>query len=78
MWCKICIDVEHKEKLLVQKLDGVHKHNGKKKCKRVKPRQIIGEYYNSFDTQHAKNSHIYFTTRLVYVLDQVVNAKKAQ
>lgn len=78
MWCKICIDVEHKEKLLVQKLDGVHKHSGKRKCKRAKPRQIIGEYYNSFDTQHAKNSQVYFTTRLIFVLNQVVNAKKVQ
>jgi hypothetical protein len=64
-----CIDLEHKEKLLVQMLDGVHKHCGKRKCKRAKPGQIIGECYNSFDTQHAKNLHIYFITGLISVLD---------
>jgi hypothetical protein len=29
-----------KENLLVQKLDGVHKHSGRKKCKYAKPRSL--------------------------------------
>jgi len=40
-------------------LDGLHKHNGRRKCKCVKHGKIVGEYYTSFDTQHAKNSCIY-------------------
>jgi len=38
VWCKICTDIEHKEKLLVLKLDNLHKHSIRKKCKHVRPR----------------------------------------
>ncbi len=58
--CKVCTDVEHREKLLVLKLDGLHKHNGKRKCKCAKLGQIVGEYYTSFDTQLAKNFGIHY------------------
>jgi len=51
------------------KLDGLHKHDGKRKCKCAKHGQIVGEYYINFDTQHAKNSRIYYTTRPNFVLD---------
>ncbi len=36
MWCKICTNVEHREKLLVPKLGVLYKHNGRRKCKCVK------------------------------------------
>ncbi len=76
MWRKFCINVEYRKKLLMWKLDGLHKHNGIRKCKRAKPRQIVGEYHTSFNTQHVKNFHIYCITGPNIVLDQVVNAKK--
>ncbi len=44
----------------------------------AKPRQKLGEYYTSFDTQHARNSYIYGNTRLDLVINQVLNVKKVQ
>jgi hypothetical protein len=32
VWCKISTNVERKEKLLIPKLDGLDKHNGRTKC----------------------------------------------
>ncbi len=60
------------------KLDGLHKHSGKRKSKYAKPRQIIGEYYINFDTQHAKNSCVYYIIRPNFILNQVVNVEKVQ
>lgn len=34
--CKICTNVENKEKMLVPKLGVLYKHNGRRKCKCVK------------------------------------------
>jgi hypothetical protein len=73
---KFCIDVEYKEKLLVLKLDGLHKHSGRRKCKCVKPRQIIGEHYTNFNTQYAKNSRVYCIIGSNLVLDQMVNVER--
>jgi hypothetical protein len=44
----------------------------------AKPRWKLGEYYTSFDTQHARNSHIYGNTRLDFVINQVLNVKKVK
>lgn len=52
--CKICTKVGCKEKLLVPKLDGLHKHVGRRKCKLHKPRYKVGEFYISVDNQDAK------------------------
>jgi len=70
--CKICIDVEHRENLLVPKLDGLHKHNGKRKCKCAKLGQIIGEYYTNFYTQDVKKSCIYYNTRPNFIFDFLI------
>ncbi len=51
---KICTKVGCKDKLLVPKLDGLHKHVGKKKYKLPKPIYKVGELYINVDNQHAK------------------------
>jgi hypothetical protein len=76
--CKFCIDVEYREKLLVLKLDGLHKHSGRRKCKCAKLGQIVGEYYTNFNTQHTKNSRVYCTTRPNSVLDQKVKVERVK
>jgi hypothetical protein len=58
-----------KRKLLVPKLDGLHKHSRRRKCKCVKPRPKLGQYYTNFDSWYAKNEHISSTTSLDYVLE---------
>jgi len=60
--CKIYTKVECKDKLVVPKLDGLHKHNQRRKCKQPKPRQKVGEFYTNANSQHAKNKKIYGTT----------------
>jgi hypothetical protein len=70
VWC----DVEYREKLLVLKLDGLHKHSGRRKCKCAKLGQIVNEYYTNFNTQHVKNSHVYYITWPNYVLNQMVKS----
>jgi hypothetical protein len=42
---KIYINLKHKEKLLVLKLDWFHMHGGRRKCKCAKPKHITGECY---------------------------------
>ncbi len=48
------IRVGSKDKLLVPKLDGLHKHIGRRKCILPKPRYKVGEFYISVDNQHVK------------------------
>jgi hypothetical protein len=58
--CKICSIVEHKERLLVPKLDELTKHNGRKKCKIIKLDKAIGNFYViHLDSQHVWNENIY-------------------
>jgi hypothetical protein len=44
---KIYINLEHKEKLLVLKLDWFDMHGGRRKCKCAKPKHITGECYTN-------------------------------
>jgi hypothetical protein len=38
--------------------------------------QKVGEWHSSFECQHTKHANIYCTTRHVYVIDHVVNARR--
>jgi hypothetical protein len=78
VWCKICTNVEWREKLLVPKLDGFYNHSGRRKCKHAKPGLKVGEYYTSLHNQHAKNECIYGIIGLDSILEQVLNVKKAK
>jgi len=51
--------VEGKEKLVNLKLNGLHKHLGERKVLIVHPRVAVGEYYQSFESQHQKNKRMY-------------------
>jgi hypothetical protein len=69
---KFCIEVEHKDKTLVPKLDGFHKHNGRRKYKWPRLGQKEGELYISFNSQHVKNENIYNITKHDIIIDQVI------
>ncbi len=76
VYCRICIGVEQREKLLVPKLDRLYKHNGRRKCKHAKLGLKVGECYTSLHSQHAKNECIYGIIGPNSVLEQVQNAKR--
>ncbi len=60
--CKVYSIVEHEEKLLVLKLDGLKKHNDKQMCKVDWPNKEVGNSYINFDRQHVENEKIYTIT----------------
>ncbi len=53
--CKICKEFDGREKLLVLKFDSLQKHVGWRKCKVTCLRVIVGQYFMSTNSQHAKN-----------------------
>ncbi len=57
--CKVCIQVEVKEKLLNPKLDGLQKHFGRQISLITHPRVAVGNYYQSNQSQHRKNERIH-------------------
>jgi hypothetical protein len=56
----------------VPKLDGFHKHNGRRKYKLPRLGQKEGEFYISSDSQHVKNERIYNAIKLDIIIDQVI------
>jgi hypothetical protein len=61
--CKVYSIVEHEEKLLVFKLDGLKEHNDKQMCKVDWPNKELGKSYINFDKQHVENEKICTITR---------------
>lgn len=58
--CKICSDVEGREKLLVPKLDSLYKHAGRRKALVDIGKVRRGEYYYLGSNQHVKNERVFF------------------
>ena len=58
--CKICSDVEGREKLLVPKLDSLWKHCGRRKAITSFGKVKAGQHYFLTNNAHAKNEKIYF------------------
>ncbi len=59
MHWRINLIVEGKEKLLNPKLDGPHKHLGERKVLVAHLGVIVGEYYQSSQSQHQKNKRMH-------------------
>ncbi len=76
--CKICTNIEGREKLLVPKLNSVTKHFGLKKCIKARPRIIIGKLYIFLTNVHVKNKKLYAYKRWDNVVIQVTNGDKAE
>lgn len=58
--CKVCSDVEGREKLLVPKLDSLWKHCGRRKATTSFGKVKAGEYYFLSTNSHVKNERIFF------------------
>ncbi len=61
--CNAYSIVEHENKLLVLKIDGLKKHNDKRMYKVDWPDKEVGKSYINFDRQHVENEKIYTITR---------------
>jgi hypothetical protein len=57
--CKVCLEVEHKDKLLAPKWDSLDKHVALKKVERNMKGVKKGEWYTSNNYKHNKNVVIY-------------------
>jgi hypothetical protein len=53
--CKVCEEVEHKDKSIAPKWDSLHKHVGRKKVERNMKGVKKGEWYISNDYKLSKN-----------------------
>jgi hypothetical protein len=69
--CKVCIFVEHRDKLLVAKIDSLWKHIGRRKALCDSTKLKKGEYYYLGQNQHIKNEQIYYARAGESILDKV-------
>jgi len=58
--CKICSDVEGRDKLLVPKLDSLWKHCGRRKATTSFGKVKAGDYYFLSNNVHVRNEKIFF------------------
>jgi hypothetical protein len=58
--CKICTDVEGREKLLVPKIDSLMKHAGRRRAAVDMGKVKRGEYFYLGNNQYVKNERVYF------------------
>lgn len=59
--CRIHSKVQKKEKALVPKFDGLQKHASHRKTTFTRSWAVVGQYYISNTSQHAKNEWQYAT-----------------
>ncbi len=79
MKCKICIEIEQMEKLLVPKLDGLHKHSGKESVSV----QNLDKRYENFTSilitnMQKMNGFMGGSTCLDFVYKSMLNVDKAK
>ena len=58
--CKICSDVQGRNKLLVPKLDSLYKHCGRRKAKTSFGKVVAGEHYFLSNNVHVRNEKFFF------------------
>jgi hypothetical protein len=74
--CKIYLDIEGKEKLLVPKLDSFIKHFGVKTCSKVRPGVILRQYIFCPSNVHVKNEKLHASKGCDIVVVQFSNGDK--
>jgi hypothetical protein len=78
--CKVCSDVEGREKLLVPKIDSLYKHAGRRRALADMGKVRRGEYYYLGTNQHVKNERVFFAkggqTVITKVLAGVTKEKR--
>ena len=58
--CKICFDVEGRDKLLVPKLDSLYKHCSRRKAKTSFGKVVAGKHYFLSNNVHVRNEKFFF------------------
>ena len=58
--CKICSDVEGRDKLLVPKVDSLYKHCGRRKAKTSFGKVVAGEHYFLSNNVYVWNEKFFF------------------
>ena len=58
--CKICSDVEGRDKLLAPKLDSLYKHCGRRKAKTSFGKVVVGEHYFLSNNVYVRNENFFF------------------
>jgi hypothetical protein len=76
--CKVCSTIEQRVKLLVPKLDGLRKHNGRRMYKVAHLSRVLGNSYINSDSQHVRNEKIYAITKHDGIQLQVEKHNKAK
>jgi hypothetical protein len=66
--CRVCLEVEHKDKLLTPKWDSLHKHADWKKDEKNMKGKKKGEWYINNDCKHNKNVATYACKGREFVL----------
>jgi hypothetical protein len=72
VWCKICSDIEGREKLFVPKIDSLYKHAGRRKALVDMGKVRRGEHYYLGTNQHVKNECIFFAKGGQTIIQQVL------
>lgn len=79
--CKICSELDGKEKLLFPKSDSLQKHACRQKCKIAILGLTMGQYFMFMNTQHAKNEWLWANkgqnaiVKMVIVSSEVIEKK---
>jgi hypothetical protein len=59
--CKVCYEVEGREKLLVPKIDSLWKHAGRRRALTSIGTMKKEDHYFLTTNQHVRNEHVYFS-----------------
>jgi hypothetical protein len=68
VYCKVCLHVEGREKLLVVKIDSLWKHARRKKALTTFDRVKKGDFYFLSTNQHVKNECVFFACHTTSVV----------
>jgi hypothetical protein len=71
--CKICLEVEHKDKILATKWNPLQKHTNQRKTNKPMKGMKKGEWYINNDCEHRKNQIAYASKGRKSILYQVTN-----
>jgi len=74
--CKICPDIEGKEKLLVPKLDSLIKHSRVRKCNKARLGVILGQSFFCPSNVHVKNEKLHASRGRDTIVVQIANGNK--
>jgi hypothetical protein len=68
---KVCDNIDGRKTLLVLNFDSFQKHTRMRKCKVAHVECVVGQYFLSIKSQHAKNKHRFSKKGQKFVVDMV-------